>query len=178
VHSEEVSFDCGGCTIAGTFAEAANPAILRITRTDVIRSQRKRAARIKASHADVIRIQGMRIRARWFRDFLAYDPGPVLARIKVPVLAITGGQDIQVPPEDVEAIGRQVKGPFEGHVVGDLSHLLRPDPGSIGVRGYRRSVRQPVSAAVLMIITGWVASRWGKSPAGRAAEGDQSPGAA
>ena len=117
-------------------------------------------ARIKASRGDVIRIQGIRFNARWFRDFLAYDPVPVLARIPVPVLAITGGQDVQVPPEDVAAIGRLVRGPFEGHVAGDLSHLLRPDPGSVGPRGYRRAVRQPVSPEVLDLITAWVGQHW------------------
>jgi uncharacterized protein len=58
-------------------------------------------------------------------------------------------------------MGRLVRGPFEGHVVGDLSHLLRPDPGSAGPRGYRRAVRQPVSPDVLDLITGWVARHWG-----------------
>jgi len=32
----------------------------------------------------------------------------------------------------VDAIGHLVRGPFEGHVAGDLSHLLRPDPDSVG----------------------------------------------
>ena len=139
--------------------------MLRLMHVDVIRGQGKRMARIKASQRDVIRIQGMRFNARWFRDFLAYDPVPVLARITVPVLAITGGQDVQVPPGDVDAIGRLVQGPFEGHVAGDLSHLLRPDPGSLGPRGYRRSVRQPVSPEVLDLITGWVTRHWGRSAA-------------
>jgi uncharacterized protein len=136
-------------------------AILRMARSDVIGTHRKRVARIRASQADVIRIQGMRCNARWFRDFLAYDPSPVLARIEVPVLAITGGQDVQVPPEDVDTIGRLVRGPFEGHVVGDLNHLLRPDPDSVGPRGYRRAVRQPVSPEVLGLVTGWVERHWG-----------------
>jgi hypothetical protein len=78
------------------------------------------------------------------------------------VLAITGGQDVQVPPDDVAAIGRLVRGPFEGHVVGDLSHLLRPDPGSVGPRGYKRAVRQPVSPEVLDLITAWVGQHWGR----------------
>lgn len=134
--------------------------ILRLMRTDAIRSQRKNQDRIMASSADVIRIQGQRVNARWFRDFVAYDPAPVLARVKVPVLAITGGHDLQVPPEDVDAVGRLVMGPFEGHVVGDLSHLLRPDPESAGPRGYRRQVRQPVSPEVLRFISGWVTSHW------------------
>lgn len=140
---------------------AAARIILQITRTDVIASQRKRVARIRASTADIIRVQGVRLNARWWRDFLAYDPRPALARIKVPVLAVTGGQDVQVPPQDVAAIGRLVQGPFEGHVAGDLSHLLRPDPASAGPRAYRRAVRHPVDAEVLRLITSWVTARWG-----------------
>lgn len=136
-------------------------AVLRVTRTDVIRTQRKRLDRIEASRADVARIQGIRVNARWIRDFVAYDPRPVLARITVPVLAVTGGQDVQVPPADVAVIGHLVRGPFEGHVVGDLSHLLRPDPGSAGPREYRRAVRQPVSPEYLELVTGWVTKRWG-----------------
>lgn len=149
--------------------------ILKVTRTDVMRSQRKQVARIKAAEGDVIRIQGVRFNARWFRDFLAYDPRPALGRITVPVLAITGGQDVQVPPEDVAAIGRLVQGPFEGHVAGDLSHLFRPDPASAGPRAYRRSVRQPVDAEVLGLITSWVTSHW-PGPSGPAAQGQQPPG--
>ncbi len=140
--------------------------ILRLMRTDAVRSQRKNQDRIMASSADVIRIQGMKVNAKWFRDFIACDPAPVLARIKVPVLAITGGQDVQVPPEDIAALGRLVKGPYEGHVAGDLSHLLRPDPESVGPRGYRHAVRQPVSPEVLGLITEWVMSRWGQASTG------------
>jgi uncharacterized protein len=135
--------------------------ILRLMRTDPIRAQRKNQDRIMASSADVIRIQGQRVNARWFRDFIRYDPAPVLARITVPVLAITGGHDLQVQPQDVDAIGALVKGPFEGHIVGDLSHLLRPDPDSAGPRGYRRAMRQPVSPEILALITGWATSHWG-----------------
>jgi uncharacterized protein len=137
--------------------------ILRLLRTDAVRSQRKNLGRITSSSADVIRIQGVKTNARWIRDFVAYDPAPVLKQVTVPVLAITGGHDLQVPPGDVEVMGRLVGGPFEGHVVGDLSHLLRPDPRSVGPRGYRRSVRQPVSPEVLGLVTAWVARTWGRS---------------
>ena len=136
-------------------------AITRVTGTDIVKTQHKRLARLKASSGDVIRMQGIRVNARWYREFLGYDPAPSLAHVKVPVLAITGGHDMQVPPDDVDAIGRLVAGPFEGHVVDDLSHLLRPDPGWAGPRGYRRAVRQPVSPKVLSIITTWVTDHWG-----------------
>jgi uncharacterized protein len=147
--------------------------ILRLMRTDVVRAQRKNQDKIMASSQDVMRLQGSKVNARWFREFVAYDPAPVLAQITVPVLAITGGHDLQVPPEDVEAMGRLVKGPFEGHVVGDLSHLLRPDPSSAGPRGYRRSGRQPVSPEVLGLITTWVTGHWG-APGQRSVPGRSS----
>ena len=143
--------------------------ILRLMRTDATAAQRKNQARIMASSEDVMRIQGVRINARWVRDFVQYDPRPVLTRITVPVLAITGGQDVQVPPDDVEAMRELVHGPFEGHIVGDLSHMLRPDPGSVGPRGYRRATRHPVSPEILDIVTAWVASHWSAPRADRAA---------
>jgi pimeloyl-ACP methyl ester carboxylesterase len=144
----------------GSRMPASAKFILRLLRTDVERAQRKNLAKILASQTDVIRLQGQRVGARWVRDFVAYDPVPVLARVTVPVLAITGAHDLQVPPSDVEIMGRLVQGPFEGHVVPDLSHLLRRDPGSVGPRGYRRQARQPVSPDVLGLITDWVTTNW------------------
>jgi uncharacterized protein len=139
--------------------------VLRLMRTDAAALQRKNLDKILASNKDVVRLQGARVGARWVRDFLAWDPKLALSRITVPVLAITGGEDLQVPPADIETIGHVVGGPFEGHVVDDLSHLLRPDPESLGPRGYRRSARQPVSAEVLALITGWVGRHWAAAPA-------------
>jgi uncharacterized protein len=120
---------------------------------------------VMASAADVMRIRGQKVNARWLRDFVTCDPAPVLTGLNLPVLAITGGHDLQVPPEDVEAMRNLVNGPFEGHLAGDLSHLLRPDPQSIGPRGYRRAGRQPMSSDVLDIITSWVTQHWGPAPA-------------
>ncbi|MBO0823647.1 MAG: alpha/beta hydrolase [Actinobacteria bacterium] len=133
---------------------------------------------VGASGGDYLKV-GMDQRAADARDWLAAkteglaerlptttkltDPAQVLARITVPVLAITGAHDLQVPPEDVAAMSRLVRGPFEGHVVPDLSHLLRPDPGSLGPRGYRQQTRQPVSPVVLQLITTWLCRNWGQA---------------
>ncbi|MFF9512477.1 alpha/beta hydrolase [Streptomyces sp. NPDC014724] len=135
--------------------------VLRVLRTDLGRAQRRNLERITASDEAEMRLQGQRVNARWTRDFVACDPAPALARITVPVLAITGGGDLQVPPEDVDVIGRLVHGPFQGHVVAGLSHLFRPDPQSLGPKGYRRAVRQPVSTQVLELVSEWVAHQWG-----------------
>jgi pimeloyl-ACP methyl ester carboxylesterase len=135
--------------------------LLRLMRTDLARAQRENLGRVLGSTDDVMRLGGRRVNARWLREFAAYDPAPVLGRVTVPVLAVTGGADLQVPPADVEAAGRLVRGPFEGHVIGDLSHVLRPDPGRTGPRGYRRAVREPVSPTVLDLVTAWISRHWG-----------------
>ncbi len=137
--------------------------VLRLMRTDAVRAQRKNQHAIMTSQQDVMRLQGTRVNARWVRDFVRYDPALALKQVKVPVLAITGGHDLQVPPDDVAAIGALVGGPFEGHVVADLSHLLRADTDSVGPRGYRRAGRSPVSPEVLRIISAWVTRIWGSA---------------
>ncbi|MCV7400003.1 alpha/beta fold hydrolase [Mycobacterium fragae] len=137
-------------------------AVWRIACNDPIRTQRKQLDRIRMSDAAVMRIRGRRMPALWFREFATYDPTPALARISVPVLAITGECDRQVPPEDIDAIKDLVCGPYEGHVVADLSHVLRPDPDRLGPRGYRRAVRQPISPTIVQLITAWITAQWGR----------------
>ncbi len=39
------------------------------------------------------------LRSPWFKFFLDYDPGPALARVRCPVLALYGEKDLQVPAE-------------------------------------------------------------------------------
>ena len=36
----------------------------------------------------------------WMRFFVSYDPAPALARLRVPVLALNGSKDLQVPPAE------------------------------------------------------------------------------
>ena len=134
--------------------------ITRIARIDVVRLQRKNMERIRGSKEDVIRLQGVRTNARWLREFMAYDATDTLRKVTVPVLAITGAQDLQIPPDDIETMRSVVGGPFEGHVVDDLSHILRSDPEGVGPRGYRRAVRQPVSSELLALVTAWVGRTW------------------
>lgn len=131
-------------------------ALLRAVRLDPLETQRRRLARIAASSRDVMRIQGVRVNARWLRELIAHDPRPTLRRITVPVLAITGAHDVQVPPADIDMMRELIPGPFEGHVVAGVNHLLRPDPHRRGPRGCRRSARDPLAPAVLELITDWV----------------------
>ncbi|WP_428655458.1 alpha/beta hydrolase family protein [Runella sp.] len=40
------------------------------------------------------------IGSKWYRYFLKYDPQPILAQIKIPVLALNGGSDLQVSAKE------------------------------------------------------------------------------
>ncbi|RSM45785.1 alpha/beta hydrolase [Amycolatopsis balhimycina DSM 5908] len=119
----------------------------------------RQLARIKATGTDVTRVAGMPVNARWLRELLAHDPRPDLANIRVPVLAITGGKDIQVDPADLDEIRRLVPGDVEAHRIADLTHLLRRDPGRPSLRSYRRQLRRPVDAELLAQVSGWLAHR-------------------
>jgi pimeloyl-ACP methyl ester carboxylesterase len=119
----------------------------------------RQLARIKTTSTDVARVAGIPVNARWMREMLNHDPRPDLTNIKVPVLAITGGKDIQVDPEDLDEVRRLVPGEVEVHRIPDLTHLLRRDPGRPSVRSYLRLLRQPVDADLLAQVAGWLAHR-------------------
>ncbi|MFG1643455.1 alpha/beta hydrolase family protein [Amycolatopsis sp. NPDC049252] len=116
---------------------------------------RRQLARIKAGST---RVDGKPVNARWVREMLAHDPRPELAAIRVPVLAITGGKDVQVDAADLAEIRRLVPGRAEVHRIDDLTHLLRRDPGAASVRSYPRLLRRPVDPGLLSQVSGWLAA--------------------
>ncbi len=130
---------------------------------DVRKSQLKAFDKIKKSKKDSYRVQGIRkINAKWMREFLAYDPAEDLARIEVPVLAVTGSKDIQVNPADLEVMAGLVHADFEAHVVPDVTHLLRADDAAVpSVNTYKEQMKRPVDERVLGIVTEWLVARNG-----------------
>lgn len=140
--------------------------VLRLLRIDLVARQRRNVERFRESTTDVIRLEGRRVNAKWHRELIAHDPVPDLARIEVPVLAITGDHDLQVDPDDLERIAGTVVGPVEIERPERLTHLLRRDPGdTASFAAYRSLVAKPVDADLLQRVAGWVAAR------GRAAGG-------
>ena len=137
--------------------------LTKLLRIDVERSQIKRLEKLKASSDDVIRMQGLiKVNAKWFREFMAFDAAKALAEIEVPVLAITGAGDVQVDPADVELMGQLVQGPFEGHVVPGVNHILRtggPSPTS-----YRKQVGLPLDARTLDLVLAWIDRHGSEQP--------------
>ncbi|MGY1777641.1 alpha/beta hydrolase family protein [Geodermatophilus sp. SYSU D00804] len=129
--------------------------LLRLLRTDLEQKVAANHERLRATTTDVARIGGARLNARWHREFLDHDPRTDLARLTVPVLAVTGAKDLQVPPADLETIAATVPGPVETLLVPDLTHTLRRQPGPASLRAYRGELRRPVDAEVLATVAAW-----------------------
>lgn len=134
--------------------------ILRLLRIDLVARQRRNVERLRESTTDVIRLEGRRVNAKWHRELIAHDPTADLARIGMPVLAITGDHDLQVDPDDLERIAATVGGPVEIERPARLTHLLRRDAGDTASFGaYRSLVAKPVDPDLLQRVAGWVTAR-------------------
>lgn len=134
-------------------------AILRLLRVNLVARVARNHERLRATTTDVARLGGVRVNARWFREFMAYDPTPDLIRLKVPVLAVAGGKDLQAPPQDLGTIAALLGDHARTVLIDDLSHLLRSQPGPATLRSYRRDVTRPVDPRVIAAITDWLGER-------------------
>ncbi len=112
-----------------------------------------------SSTDDVIRIQFVKLNAKWFREFMSFEPVDAIRRAAVAVLAITGSKDIQVNPADLELMEHAVSVPFTSHLVEDVTHLLRADSGPPGVRTYKKQTRRPLDRRVVEQLTSWVTTQ-------------------
>jgi pimeloyl-ACP methyl ester carboxylesterase len=133
--------------------------VLKLLRTDLAKQQGKSMEKLHASDQDVLRMQGRRMNARWMREFLQFDPLPFLEQLDMPVLAISGGKDLQVNPADLEIIARTVPGPVETKCIPDMTHLLRRDPRTPMLTDYKRQIREGADAEVLETVAGWMRSQ-------------------
>ncbi|MGW4294651.1 alpha/beta hydrolase family protein [Micromonospora chersina] len=123
--------------------------------TKVTRNHEK----ILATTTDVAWIGGQRLNAKWLREFLRYDPLPDLARVRAPILAVTGDNDLQVDPADLRVIADSAGGPVETRLLPDVTHVLRRQPGPASLRAYRREVRDPVDPSVTGVVIPWITAR-------------------
>ncbi|TFV44619.1 alpha/beta fold hydrolase [Blastococcus sp. TF02A_35] len=129
--------------------------LLRLLRVDLEAKVAANHRRIAATTTDVARIGGARVNARWTREFMAHDPREDLRRVAVPVLAVTGGKDLQVKPEDLDVLASCVRGPAETRLVPDVTHTLRRQPGPASLSAYRKELRSPVDAEVVRTVVDW-----------------------
>ena len=95
----------------------------------------------------------------WFRYFLTYEPAPMLERVTVPVLAINGEKDLQVPYEEnlreIEAaLRRGGNTRFETHALPGLNHLFQH--AQTGAPSEYQSIEETWSVEAMELVADWI----------------------
>lgn len=100
----------------------------------------------------------------WMLYFLAYDPRPTLRRVRVPVLALNGSLDLQVPPrEDLDGVAAALRAGGNRDVriieLPGLNHLFQTT--TTGAPTEYATIEETMSPAALNAISAWIIERFG-----------------
>jgi pimeloyl-ACP methyl ester carboxylesterase len=93
----------------------------------------------------------------WTRWFVAHDPQPSLRALHVPVLAIYGGKDTQVPAAQNAPVLRTLIPSADVVVLPNLNHLMQP--ADTGLVAEYATIETTVDPQALKTIVDWVAAR-------------------
>jgi pimeloyl-ACP methyl ester carboxylesterase len=124
-----------------------------------IERQRRLIQRIKASDSATIRLGLQRFPAKWLRELMAIEPREIFSRVACPMLLIGGEKDVQCDPGAGERIAEVARGEVERHVIANLTHILRSDPGPPSLFGAHKRIGDPLDPAVLSLIADWLKAR-------------------
>ena len=134
------------------------------------RARKELAASPEGLTAEMIDQRVRILLSPWFRHFATYDPRPTLAKVRVPVLALNGERDLQVPaPENTAAIRKALDA--AGHndhtvtILPGLNHLFQES--RTGSPTEYVSIEQTFAPSALTTISDWILART-KRPAGDA----------
>lgn len=124
-------------------------------------SQARNLRRLDDSDQPVLRVGRTDQPAKWMREYRAHEPLDDLTAVECPVLAITGGKDIQVDPLDLARIEAAVAGPCTTHAPPDLTHVLRTSPHPPSITRYRELLNEPVDDDLVESVVAWTVERTG-----------------
>ncbi|MEP6733840.1 MAG: alpha/beta fold hydrolase [bacterium] len=99
----------------------------------------------------------------WMRYFLKYEPSVVLKRVGVPVLALNGSLDRQVPSAENLAAMRVIlagKPDVTVRELPGLNHMFQP--AKSGALAEYDTIPETFSPTAMELITDWIVARFGK----------------
>jgi len=154
-------------------SEVARTSALRETAIAIVRDEADpttRAAKLQAAVAaygasrrlskdDLARLHAQMgaIDSDWFRVFFTYDPAPTLRKLRIPVLALIGEKDLQVPPDqNIPALRGALAGDPRATVteLPGLNHLFQT-AATGGVSEYGE-IAETMAPSVLARVTDWI----------------------
>lgn len=98
----------------------------------------------------------------WFRFFVKHDPAPVLRRVDVPVLALYGSKDLQVPPDQNaepmrSALTAAPTDDVTVRVLDGLNHLFQP--AETGLPTQYAQIDTTLASKALETVSEWIGER-------------------
>ncbi len=121
--------------------------------------QRKQAGMTEMSDSAIVGQRLDQLVTPWFRFFLDYDPLPALRKVDVPVLAINGELDLQVPPdENLAAICQALEDGgntrVTTRVMPGLNHLFQT--AETGSPAEYSRIEETISPVAMDVIADWI----------------------
>ncbi|WP_263789297.1 alpha/beta hydrolase family protein [Salinibacter sp.] len=112
--------------------------------------------------ADRVRSQIEQATDPWFRFFVRYDPTPALRQVDVPVLALYGSKDLQVPPEQNaspmrEALQQSPSDDVTVRVLEGGNHLFQP--AETGLPNEYAQIETTMAPRALKGVSSWIQER-------------------
>ncbi|MGD8278225.1 MAG: alpha/beta fold hydrolase [Gemmatimonadota bacterium] len=140
---------------------------------DLVREQiagmtpERRAEAGVATDADIeraVRTQTAQATSPWMRFFLTYEPSTALQKVHVPVLALNGSKDLQVPPkQNLAAIRQALQDAGNKDVtireLPGLNHLFQT--AGTGSPSEYATIEETMSPVALQTIADWINERFG-----------------
>ncbi|WP_246011362.1 alpha/beta hydrolase family protein [Nocardia mexicana] len=96
----------------------------------------------------------------YFTSLITYDPAAALSALRMPVLAVYGGKDLQVPPAQSEPLARRflaTNPDADIHVFDGLNHLLQP--AGTGEPAEYAEIETTIAPQALDYLTTWLTQR-------------------
>jgi fermentation-respiration switch protein FrsA (DUF1100 family) len=95
----------------------------------------------------------------WFRYFIEFDPAPYLRRVDIPVLAVNGALDLQVPSQDnLQAIEKALrKGGNKDYTIHEfpgLNHLFQT--ATTGAMTEYANIDETFNEAAMQFVAEWI----------------------
>ena len=150
--------------------EAMNEVLYTVARADASFDERRAAARdvyrsALSSFDDVERkllnlndeVQVDAIVTDWFRYFLDYDPRNDLAASRIPLFAIYGALDLQVPPDQSIPVLEKINanhGKIDIRTFPELNHLFQH--ATTGLPSEYGMIAETLAPEVMLAIKQWV----------------------
>ena len=112
----------------------------------------------------LVEAQVQAVNSPWFRFFLTYDPRPVLAKVRCPVLALDGDHDLQVPAEENLAAIRDAlhaggNDRLTTRLLPGLNHLFQTS--TTGHPSEYGTIEETIAPAALELIGSWIREQVG-----------------